>query len=213
MEYFIDTTSQKELESLFNDLKSRREKLGLKGGKSVGFSHLKMSLFDWRVEDNWSKENAFVRVARNSYTGEILGGTFWTHTTRGNRHASFRHIFLFEDWRGNGIAEALYNYRLQHTLERGVKRVRLFANIPATNWHLKCGMRFIAQNKAGQPFTYLPLFDVENVKELGQKYDELGFDKCIEMVQPEVDKQVNRLIGRGGRWLTKDEINLYWKLM
>lgn len=211
MEYFIDNTDQKELESLFEQLKKQREKLGLRGGKSVGFTHLKMSLFDWRVEDNWSKENAFVRVARNSHTGEVLGGTFWTHTTRGERHASFRHIFLFEDWRGNGIAEALYNYRLKHTIERGVWRVRLFANIPAFNWHHKCGMRFIAQNKAKQPFTYLPLFNVETIKELGQKYDEIGFKECIKMVQPEVDKQVNRLIGRGGRWLTEEEIKLQWR--
>lgn len=210
MEYFIDTTSQDELESLFNDLKKTREELGLKGGKSVGFTHLKMSLFDWRVEQNWSKDSAFVRVARNTYTGEVLGGTFWSYTTRGKRHASFRHIFLFEEWRGNGIAEALYNYRLRHALDNGIERVRLFANIPAFNWHHKCGMRFIAKNKAQQPFTYLPLFKVDSIKELGKKYDELGFDKCIEMVKPEVDKQVNKLIGRGGRWLTKEEIDEQW---
>lgn len=210
MEYFIDNTDQKELEGLYEQLKERREKLGLKGGKSVGFTHLKMSLYDWRIEGNWSNKNAHVRVVRDRETKAVLGAGFWTFTSRGERHATFRHVFMFEEYRGKGIAQTLYNYRLRHTIDSGVKRIRMFANIPATEYHLKCGMRFIAKNKANQPFTYLPLFDVETVKELGKKYDELGFDKCIEMVQPEVDKQVNKLIGRGGRWLTKEEIKEQW---
>lgn len=206
MEYYISETTQEELETLYNNLKQQN----IKGGKSVGFTHLKMSLFDWRVENHWNREGSFVKVVREVGTNKILGGGFWTFTKREPRHVTFRHVFIFEPYRGLGLAHSLYDYRINHSVEHGMKRIRMFSNIPALDWHLSKGMRFIGYNKSKQPFTYLPLFEVSTIKELGKKYTELGYEKCIELVRPEVDLQMNKLITRGGRWFTSQELQDTW---
>lgn len=210
MNYIIDNTNKDELVSLKDKLETIQKANNMKGGLMSGLSHLKSSIYDWNVEKGWGVDNRFIKVARDSTNNEILGGVFWSFTKTGNRHGTLRHIFLLEEARGKGVAKGLYDYWLIHLLENGIRRARMFANKPSKDWHLKRGMRFIAYNKSKQPFTYLPLFEVDNMKELGKKYDEVGPEKCIEMVMPEVEKQVNKLLVKGGSWIDDKEFQEMW---
>ena len=63
-------------------------------GKMSSLSHIKMATYEWNMEKNWDRENAFVFVAKEK--GKILGAGFHTLTKRKPRHATFRHIFTFE---------------------------------------------------------------------------------------------------------------------
>ena len=210
MDYFIDTTSQKEMEDLFKFHDDYKKKNKLRYPTSHSWSHLEQSTYDWRIENNWTKKLRFVRVMRKKDTNEVTAAIFWSYTQNKLPHCTLRHIYVLEEFRGLSLAVPLYDYMIRHSIESGVRRIRLFANKTSLTWHLKRGMKFIGFNKRQQPFTYLPLFDVEGVKELGQVYERIGYQRLIEQVEPEVDKQMNRIIKFGGRWLTQEEIQEYW---
>lgn len=204
----IEEIDKEELESVLE------QKLEENGGEKLnnmnGLYHLKQTVYEWGMENNWNSQRAKQWVARNE-EGKIMGGTFITMTSRKPVHVTFRHIFLFEEARGNGVAGKLYNHRYRWVIENTpCRRVRLFANKPATPWHNKNGMRFIAMNKAKQPFTYLPLFDCPSMKEYGEKLDSIGPRNAIDMVSPEVEKQVKKLVDKGGRWYTQEEFIHEW---
>lgn len=206
MTYYI--TDEVTYEELLQ-LKAERLELGLVPKRGEGlfhsYAHLKSLLFDFRVENHFENVGTHLVAARDKETNKVLGASMLTVTKREPKHASFRHVFVFEESRGQGIAKEMYDYRIRLAVKEGATRIRLFANIPSVDWHKKCGMRFIGQNKRKQPFTYLPLFDVKSVKELGEKYDEIGFDKLTEMIEPEVSKQMDRIVSKGGKRYTSFE--------
>lgn len=204
----IEKIDQQELEDTL--ARKLEENDGAKLNNMNGLYHLKQTCYEWGMENNWQSPRAQQWVARND-EGTIMGGTFITVTSRKPVHVTFRHIFLFEEARGHGVAETLYNWRYRWVIENTqCRRVRLFANKPATPWHNKCGMRFLGMNKAKQPFTYLPLFDCPSMRDYGAKLDSIGPRAAMDMVEPEVTKQVEKIVSKGGRWYTQEEFKDEW---
>jgi len=214
MKFTFVPTNEQEMNELLEKRIVLAEQTGLKGGKMSSLSHLKSSLFDWRVEHNWdpkSKDTRHVLVAKDE-NGEIAGGTFFTYSKREPKITSFRHIFLFEEYRGNGIAEALYNVRYKMAVEAGCAYIRLFANIPAYDWHLGVGMRFFGISKTKLPFGFVPILPgASNMKELGRMLDQLGPEKVKEMIKAPLMKQMAAVEKKGGRWMTQEELDYGWK--
>lgn len=203
----IVTVTQDELEEVF------AQKLHENGDQKLNnmnsLFHLKNTMGEWKKEQNWASPRAYEWVAKDD-DGTMLGGTFITVTSRPPVHVTFRHIFLFEEARGKGVAEKLYNFRYQKVCDMGVKRVRVFANKPATPWHVKCGMRFLGINKAKQPFTYLPLEKFDSLREYGQWLDSIGPRAALDRVEPQVETQMNKILSKGGRWYTDEEFIEQW---
>ena len=107
----------------------------------------------------------------------------------------------------------LYDYRIKHAFDNDVFRIRMFMNIPSLDYHLKCGMKFIGYNKSGMPFVYLPLLKANSVLDLGKNYERLGLKWCVNAVKPEIDKQMDRIIAKGGRWINTEEEQKYWNYL
>ena len=203
----IVTVTQDELEDVL--AQKLHENGDQKLNNTNALFHLKNTMGEWKKEQNWPSPRAYEWVAKDD-DGTMLGGTFITVTSRPPVHVTFRHIFLFEEARGKGVAEKLYNFRYQKACEMGVKRVRVFANIPALPWHVKCGMRFLAMNKAKQPFTYLPLERFDTLREYGEWLDSIGPRAAMDLVEPQVTTQMEKIISKGGRWYTDEEFIEQW---
>jgi GNAT superfamily N-acetyltransferase len=214
MNFTIVTTTEQEMNELLEKRKLIAEQTGLKGGKMSSLSHLKSSLFDWRLEQGWDPKNKDYRnvlVAKDE-NGEIAGGTFFSYSKREPKITSFRHIFLFEEYRGNGLAEALYNERYKMSIAAGCTLIRLFANIPAYDWHLNVGMRFFGMSKTKLPFGFVPILPgADTMKELGRRLDDMGPDKVKELIRPALMKQMAAVEKKGGRWMTQEELDYCWK--
>jgi GNAT superfamily N-acetyltransferase len=210
MEHYIDTTTQEELEGVFNIMDEYKKKNKLRYPSTSSWSHLEVGLYEWRIEKNWDKPDRHIRVVRKKDNNQIMGAVFWSNTSRGVKHSCWRHITILEEFRGHGLSYSLYNYMYRHTIEQGITRVRAFFDKNSIHFNHKYGLRSIGFNKSNQPFMYLPLFNVKEIKYLGKKYDEIGFEKCIEIVKPEVEQQMNKIIQKGGRWLTQEEIQEIW---
>ena len=48
------------------------------------------------------------------------------------------------------------------------------------------------------------------MRDYGKKLDSLGPRDAMDMVAPEVEKQVQKLIDKGGRWYTQEEFVHEW---
>lgn len=203
----IQKATEAEFDALFSKKIAENGDVKLKITDSL--YHLKMTYYEWKKENNWASESSHEYFAIGD-EGEILGATFFTYTKTEPRHICLRHIFSMENGRGVGVAKTLYNFLYRMSVEDGVRRIRVISNIPATEWHVKCGMRFIGTNKAKQPFTYLPLFDFPTLKEYGQYLDEIGPERALNLALPQLSKQMKTQTDRGGRWYTPEEFNTQW---
>ena len=203
----IDIISQSEMEDLL--AKKIEENGDQKLNNWSALQHFKNAMGEWKREQNWSSARSYVHAAKDD-DGTVLGVGFLSATSRPPTHITFRHVFVFEEARGRGVAGSLYNFRYHKACDLGITRIRMFANIPALDYHVASGMRFIAMNKAKQPFTYLPLKRFPTLKEYGEWLDSIGPRAAIEMVEPEVTKQVDKLIAKGGRWYTDEEFEKEW---
>jgi len=142
---------KEKLEKLLQQIKER------KGGADSSKSHLKSALYDWRIEDNWSRNNCFV-ISEND-----LGFAFYTFTIREPRHCTLRHIFTLEEARGQGIGKKLMNRIEEHMKRDRVEIMRFYANKPAIKFYEKLGYTWLGENKQGLPFTYCDICTKKNI--------------------------------------------------
>lgn len=121
----------------------------LRGQGSVSaYTHLNTALRDWRVEQNWERDNAFVIGEQN------LGYAFFMFTKREPRHCTLRHIFTLETARGNGIGLKLITSMQEIMVEHDVEILRFFANKPAISWYERQGFKWHGLSKTKLPFYY-----------------------------------------------------------
>jgi len=203
----IDVISQSELEDLL--AKKLEENGDQKLNNWNALYHLKNAVGEWKKEQNWASPRCYEHAVRDD-DGNVLACGFLSITSRPPTHVTFRHVFVFEEARGKGVAEKLYNFRYHKACDLGVTRVRMFANIPSVPYHLASGMRFIAFNKAKQPFTYLPLKKFDTLRDYGAWLDSIGPRAAMDLVEPQVTTQVEKVISKGGRWYTDEEFIEQW---
>tara|TARA_R110002050_G_scaffold233778_1_gene369691 strand:- start:690 stop:1229 length:540 start_codon:yes stop_codon:yes gene_type:complete len=140
----MTTMTEQEAEALLE----RIQKLNLKGGALASVSHLKAALYDWRVEQQWSKTTSAALVLDN------LGFMFITFTKRQPRHCTLRHFFVLEEARGKGIGAAMMELLEKHIISKGVRYLRFFANKPSIGFYERQGYAWHGMSKTGLPFTY-----------------------------------------------------------
>ena len=134
-------------EEKLNILLEELEAKGLKG-RSSSKSHLKAALYDWRVERGWENDRAVVL----SY--EDKGYAFLSFTKREPRHCTLRHVFVLEDFRGEGIGVKLIDMMNAEMIERECNVLRFFADIPSVGFYEKLGYKWHGMSKTGLPFYY-----------------------------------------------------------
>jgi len=134
---------KEKLEKLLEELEAKGQK-----GRSSSKSHLKSALYDWRVEENWNKETAFV------LNYEDKGYAFITLTKREPRHCTLRHVFVLEEYRGEGIGKKLMQMMYDTMNESDVKRLRFFADKPSVAFYESLGYKWHGVSKTGLPFYY-----------------------------------------------------------
>ena len=132
-----------KLELLLEDL----EASGLKG-RSSSKSHLKAALYDWRREGQWQNANADV------VSVDDAGYAFLSFTKREPKHCTIRHLFILEEYRGKGYGRRLMSAINDAVKERGVERLRFFADIPSVDFYEKLGYSWHGTSKTGLPFYY-----------------------------------------------------------
>ena len=131
------------LDNLLKELECK----GLKG-RSSSKSHLKSALYDWQIEGNWNNPNAFIF----DYSGK--GYAFTTITKREPRHCTLRHIFVLEEYRGQGIGVNLIDMMKTKMVECKVERLRFFADLPSVEFYERLGFTWHGESKGGLPFYY-----------------------------------------------------------
>lgn len=134
-------------EHLLNELVKQREIQGYKGRQSSK-SHLKSAAYDWRVENNWSKSNAFVLNYQDK------GYAFITFTVRNPHYCVLRHIVTLEEYRGQGVGRKLMQMVYDIMKQRQVNIIRFFADIPSVKFYETLGYKWHGKSKTGLPFTY-----------------------------------------------------------
>ena len=120
-------------------------------GATASVSHLKAALYDWRVEEQWSKSNSAAMQL------DQLGFMFITFTKRKPRHCTLRHFFVLESARGQGVGARMMRLLEQQCLHHRVRYLRFFANKPAIKFYEHCGYRWHGVSKTGLPFIYWDL--------------------------------------------------------
>jgi ribosomal protein S18 acetylase RimI-like enzyme len=129
-----------------------------------------MALYDWNKEGNWDRDGAFI-VSVNG-----KGYAFFQLTKRAPRHCSLRHIFVLEEFRGQGVGEQLIQQVYDIMLNNDVNIIRFFANKPAVGFYEKLGYKWLGESKGGLPFTYTDINTMEcvlNEKQLNKLYKRL----------------------------------------
>jgi len=131
------------LYALLDDLKAR----GIKG-RSSSKSHLSTALMDWHCESGWETEKHKI------LNYEDKGYAFICYTTRGNIHCSLRHLFVLEDYRGQGIGKELMSMYKKDMEEKGCEIMRFFSDLPSIGFYEKLGFSWHGRSKGGLPFYY-----------------------------------------------------------
>jgi len=134
-------------EDILNELLVELEAKGLKG-RSSSKSHLKSALYDWRVEGGWSNDRAVVLNYKDK------GYAFIAFTKREPRHCTLRHVFVLEDYRGEGVGVKLIDMMKAEMVERDCDRLRFFADIPSIGFYERLGYKWHGKSKTGLPFYY-----------------------------------------------------------
>lgn len=159
---------QKHLEELLSQL----EKKYPRGSATCSKSHLKMALYEWNKEKNWNNKNCFIHNHDNK------GYIFYSFTSRAPKHCTIRHLFVLEEYRGQGIGKKIIELVKQHMQMRGIKRFRFFVNKPASEFYKKLGFYFLGLSKTGLPFVYCdaktmkPIWDNKQLKKLATVFAE-----------------------------------------
>lgn len=138
------SNTEQKLEQLLSEL----EEKGLKG-RSSSKSHLKSALYDWRVEERWGDSNSVVLSC------EDKGYAFIAFTRTEPRHCTLRHVFVIEDFRGEGIASKIMQMMYDEMAKRDVNILRFFADIPSVKFYERIGYtQWHGKSKTGLPFFY-----------------------------------------------------------
>jgi len=138
------TLIQKHLNELLKQLEEKYPK----GSSTCSKTHLKMALYDWNKERNWSNSNAFIE------TIDDKGFIFFTFTKRSPKHCTIRHLFTLEEFRYQNIGSELVLKAKIKMKEYGIERFRFFVNKPAIGFYKKLGFNFLGESKQGLPFVY-----------------------------------------------------------
>lgn len=141
-------------ESKLEAILQERIDAGYKGRESSK-SHLKSALYDWRVENNWDRENAEVLTVDNK------GFAFITFTKRNPQYCCLRHIVTLEEYRGKGIASKLMNKMYESMNKRGYDTIRFFADTPSVGFYEKLGYKWWGVSKTGLKYTYTNIHTME----------------------------------------------------
>jgi len=138
---------------LENILQDKIDK-GYKGRESSK-SHLKSALYDWRIEQNWDRDNCDVLTIDNK------GFAFVTFTLRNPQYCCLRHIVTLEEYRGQGIGTLLMK-KIYHEIEkRGYVYIRLFSDKPSVGFYEKLGYKWLGTSKTGLKYTYTNIKTME----------------------------------------------------
>lgn len=132
-----------KLERLYEHLRNSEY-----GGQASSKQQLIVALYDWNIEKNWSKSNCFVL----SYQDK--GFIFFAMTQNEPRHCTLRHVFVLEEFRGEGIGRKLMlmmNYVMQ---KHNVGILRFFAIPPSIPFYEKLGFQWHGLSKSGYSFYY-----------------------------------------------------------
>ena len=141
-------------EEYLEGLLQQRIDMGLKGRQSSK-SHLKSALYDWRVEQQWSKDSSKV------ITYEDKGFAFITFTVRKPYYCVLRHLVTLEEYRGQGVGSKLMNLMYDEMRKRDVNIIRFFADKPSIVFYEKLGYKWHGLSKTGLPFTYTDIDTME----------------------------------------------------
>jgi GNAT superfamily N-acetyltransferase len=119
-------------------------------GEKSSLSHLKSSLCEWRVEQNWCKGNdCFV------FTMENKGYIFFNFTKREPKHCTLRHIFVLEEYRNQKIAFYLFDKMIDIAKKVKVNTLRMFAVKSAIQFYEKKNIiKYHGYSKTKMPFYY-----------------------------------------------------------
>lgn len=142
------------MKTLLETILQQRIDLGYKGRESSK-SHLKSALYDWRVENNWDKDNTKVI----SY--EDKGFAFITFTKRNPKYCCLRHLVTLEEYRGQGVGRELMNLIYQEMNKRGYTNIRLFADLPSIGFYEKLGYKWWGKSKTGLCYSYTNITTME----------------------------------------------------
>lgn len=159
------------IQKQLNELLSLLEEKYPKGSSSCSKSHLKMALYDWNKERNWTNPNAFIETVDNK------GYIFFTFTTREPKHCTIRHLFTLEDYRHQNIGSELVLKVKKKMKECSINRFRFFVNKPAIGFYRKLGYTFLGESKRGLPFVYCdlktlePIYCEKQLNKLYKRYD------------------------------------------
>jgi len=118
------------------------------GGQTSSKQQLMVALYDWNIEGNWSRPNFFVLDYQDK------GFIFFSITQNEPRHCTLRHIFVLEEFRGQGIGRKLMlmmNYVMQ---KHNVAILRFFAIPPSIPFYENLGFEWHGLSKSGYSFYY-----------------------------------------------------------
>lgn len=142
------------MKTLLETILQQRINSGYKGRESSK-SHLKSALYDWRIENNWERDNCKVLTIDNK------GFAFITFTKRNPKYCCLRHIVTLEEYRGEGIGSKLMNEIYKEINNRGYTNLRLFADKPSVGFYEKLGFKWLGKSKTGLSYTYTNINTME----------------------------------------------------
>lgn len=145
----LTTIKKEELIEIRNTLINDPE-YTFKGSES-SLSHIKAIIYDWNIENNWDKTNAFIFT-----NPEKTVFICFTLTKMNPVHCTLRHFVTLESERGKGVGKSTFEEFIKYLDANFPKhRLRFFVNIPAINFYKKQGFdRYHGLSKTKMPFYY-----------------------------------------------------------
>jgi len=132
-----------KLEALMEELRTSEY-----GGQTSSKQQLMVALYDWNIENNWSRNNHFVLGYQDK------GYVFFAITKNHPRHCTLRHLFVLEEFRGQGIGSKLMLMMKYVMQKHNVGILRFFAIPPSVPFYEKLGFQWHGLSKSGYSFYY-----------------------------------------------------------